>query len=162
MRKEATLEQWGALYEIGTKIKELHPWEEFGDLDLIGIGYGGEEPVFFNIIGSGGSCYGITVYEGYEALNGFMLLATHETMNVSAEYAIAQVRNLTCYWGSRNELTDKQRRIIKDLGYKYRGKNQWLYFVSFEPGYWQYNMDEDEVLRMCGYLQDLELALCCC
>ena len=43
MRKEATLEQWGALYEIGTKIKELHPWEEFGDLDLIGIGYGGEE-----------------------------------------------------------------------------------------------------------------------
>ncbi len=68
-------------------------------------------------------------------------------------------RNLTCYWGNRDELTDKQRKIIKNLGYSYRGKNQWLYFLSYEPGYYPYNMDEAEVLRMSGYLQDLELAL---
>ena len=30
------------------------------------------------------------------------------------------------YWRNGEELTDKQRRIIKDLGYTYRGKNQWL------------------------------------
>ena len=47
------------------------------------------------------------------------------------------------------------------LGYRYRGKNQWLYFLSFEPGYYPYNMDEEDVLRMSEYLQDLELALCC-
>lgn len=67
-------------------------------------------------------------------------------------------RNLTCYWGNREELTVNQRKIIKDLGYTYRGKNQWLYFLSYEPGYYPYNMDEDEVLRMSTYLQDLELA----
>ena len=52
-------------------------------------------------------------------------------------------------------MTEKQRKVIKELGYTYRGKNQWLYFLSFEPGYYPYYMDEEEVLRMSEYLQDL-------
>lgn len=160
MRKEATLEQWKELYEAATRIKGLKPWEKFWDMDLIGIQYGSEEEtVFFSILGRGGTCYGIAVYEGYEGLNRFLMLSMQQQMNLSPEYVMFNQKNLTCYWGNRDELTDKQRKIIKDLGYSYRGKNQWLYFLSFEPGYYPYNMDEKEVLRMTGYLQDLELAL---
>ncbi len=68
-------------------------------------------------------------------------------------------KNLTCYWGNREELTDKQRKNIKEMGYKYRGKNQWLYFLSFEPGYYPYNLDQDEVVRMTNYFLNLEVAL---
>lgn len=160
MRKEATLEQWGVLYEVATRIKELKPWEKFWDLDLIAIENGkAEDTVFFSILGRGGNCYGIAVYEGYEGLNRFLMLTMQEKMNLSSEYAMFNQRNLTCYWGNRDELTDKQRKTIKDLGYKYRGKNQWLYFLSFEPGYYPYNMDESEVVRMSGHLQNLEIAL---
>ncbi len=161
MRKEASIEQWKELYEAGTRIKELKPWEKFWDMDLIGIRYGTEEEIiFFSILGRGGDCYGITVYEGYEGLNSFLMLTMQESMNLATEYVMFNQRNLTCYWGDRDELSDQQRTIIKELGYKYRGKNQWLYFLSFEPGYYPYNMDEEEVLRMTVYLQDLELALC--
>lgn len=160
MRKEASIEQWKILYETGTRIKELKPWEKFWDMDLIGIRYGKkEETVFFNILGRGGDCYGIVVYEGYEGLNCFLMLAMQQSMNLNQDYAMSKQRNLTCYWGNRDELSEKQRKIIKELGYAYRGKNQWLYFLSFEPGYCPYNMDEEEVLRMSEYLQDLELAL---
>lgn len=160
MRKEASLEQWRTLYEAATRIKELKPWEQFWDMDLIGIRYGGkEDTVFFSILGRGGSCYGLAVYEGYEGLNSFLMLAMQERMNLDPVYAMFHQKNLTCYWGNREELTEKQRKTIKELGYKYRGKNQWLYFLSFEPGYFPYNLDEDEVLRMSEYLQDLELAL---
>lgn len=159
MRKEASLEQWKVLYEAATRIKELKPWEKFWDMDLIGIRNGEEDTVFFSILGRGGECYGIAVYEGYEGLNSFLMLTMQQSMNLAPEYAMFNQRNLTCYWGNRDELTDKQRKIIKDLGYTYRGKNQWLYFLSFEPGYYPYNMDEEEVLRMSEYLQDLELAL---
>ena len=48
---------------------------------------------------------------------------------------------------------------MKDLGYSYRGKNQWLYFLSFEPGYYPYNLDSKEVARMGEYFRDLELVL---
>lgn len=160
MRTEASIEQWRTLYEAATNIKELKPWEKFWDMDLIGIRDGAEEDtVFFSILGRGGECYGITVYEGYEGLNSFLMLAMQQSMNLSPQYAMSQQKNLTCYWGNREELSTKQRNIIKELGYKYRGKNQWLYFLSFEPGYYPYNMDADEVQRMGRYLQDLEFAL---
>ena len=129
-------------------------------MDLIGIKYGEEkDTIFFSILGREGDCYGIAVYEGYKGLNSLLMLIMQQQLNLSEEYAMFNQRNLTCYWGNRDELTDKQRKTIKDLGYSYRGKNQWLYFLSFEPGYYPYNMDSEEVVRMSGYLQDLELAL---
>ena len=36
-------------------------------------------------------------------------------MNLAPEYAMFNQRNLTCYWGIRDELSDRQRKIIKDL-----------------------------------------------
>ncbi len=160
MRKEASLEQWKELYEVATRLKERKPWEKFWDMDLIGIRNGAaEDTVFFSILGRGGECYGITAYRGYDGLNRYLMLVMQERMNLSVDFAMYHQRNLTCYWGNRDELTDKQRKMIKELGYTYRGKNQWLYFMSYEPGYWPYNLDEAEVLRMIGYLRDLETAL---
>lgn len=160
MRKEATIEQWKELYEVATRLKEMKPWEKFWDLDIIGIREGMEEDTtFYSILGHGGDCYGIAVYEGYEGLNDFMMLTMQEQLNLSVDYVMFSQKNLTCYWGNRDELTDKQRKNIKEMGYKYRGKNQWLYFLSFEPGYYPYNLDQDEVVRMTNYLLNLELAL---
>lgn len=160
MRKEAELAQWRELYEAATRIKECKPWDKFWDLDLIGIRNGAEEDtVFFSILGRAGDCYGIAVYEGYEGLNSFLMLTMQEKLNLSSEYAMFNQKNLTCYWGNREELSGKQRKTIKELGYQYRGKNQWLYFLSFEPGYYPYNMNQEEVLRMTEHLQDLEMAL---
>lgn len=162
MRVEATIEQWKALYEVTTRIKELKPWENFWDMDLIGIIKGDDDKsIFCSILGRGGDCYGIAVYEGFEGLNSFLMLTMQQSMNLSPEYAMFHQKNLTCYWGNRDELTDKQRKVIKELGYTYRGKNQWLYFLSFEQGYYPYNMDADEVLRMTEYMQNLERALKC-
>lgn len=162
MRKEATIGQWKELYASATRLKEMKPWETFWDLDIIAVQNGEEEDtVFYSILGHGGECYGISVYEGYEAFNTFMMLTMQDQLNLPTGYAMFSQKNLTCYWGSREELKEKQRNVIKELGYKYRGKNQWLYFLSFEPGYRPYNLDQDEVLRMTEHFQDLELALKC-
>jgi len=161
MRIEATIEQWKDLYEVTTRIKELKPWEKFWDMDLIGVIKDDEDSVFYSILGRGGDCYGIAVYEGFEGLNSFLMLTMQQSMNLSTEYAMFNQKNLTCYWGNRDELSDKQRKMIKELGYTYRGKNQWLYFLSFEPGYYPYNMDTDEVLRMTEHMRNLERALKC-
>lgn len=160
MREEASVAQWGQLYEAATKLKEKKPWERFWDMDIIGIQEGSEEDtVFISVLGRGGSCYGIAAYEGYEGFNDYLLLATADNLNLSSEYAMFSQNNLTCYWGDREELTAKQREIIKELGYKYRGKNQWLYFVSYGAGYFPCNLDQDEVARMTKYLNGLLEAL---
>ena len=160
MRKEAMIEQWKELYEVATRLKEMKPWEKFWDLDIIGIREGAEEDTtFYSILGHGGGCYGIVVYEGYQGLNDFMMITLQEKMNLPVDYVMFSQKNLTCYWGNRDELTEKQRNNIKEMGYKYRGKNQWLYFLSFESGYYPYNLDQDEVVRMTNYFLNLELAL---
>jgi hypothetical protein len=160
MREEASLKEWGSLYEAATKLKEKQPWEKFWDMDLIGIQEGEkEDTVFFSILGRGDSCYGIVAYEGYSGLNDFMMLATADTLNLSTEYTMFSQDNLTCYWGNREELTAKQRETIKQLGYKYRGKNQWLYFLSYAAGYFPYNLDRPQVLRMTEYFAKLLEAL---
>lgn len=160
MRKEADLSQWKELYETATRIKEMKPWEKFWDMDLIAVGAEApDDTTFYSILGRGNECYGVAVYEGYEALNSFLMLTMQESLNLSPEYAMFNQKNLTCYWGNREELTEKQRKIIKELGYRYRGKNQWLYFLSFEPGYYPYQLDQDEVIRMTEHFQNLERAL---
>lgn len=160
MRTEAMIEEWEKLYEVATRIRELEPWELLWDMDIIGIRVG-EEPentVFYSILGKAGDCFGIAVYEGYDAYNSFLMLTMQEQMNLSVEYAMFNQNSITCYWGNREELSGKQRETIKELGYKYRGKNNWLYFLSYEPGYYPYNLNQEEVVRMTDHLENLEIA----
>ncbi len=160
MRQEATIEEWRDLYRVGTKIKALKPWEKFGDTDLIGIQEKKEEnTVFFSILGRDGDCCGVAAYEGYKGLNDFLMLTKQESMGLSMEYAMFSQNNLACYWGNEEELSFEQQELIRELGYHYEGKNQWMYFMSYCAGYYPYNFDQAEVQRMTRYLTQLEAAL---
>ena len=113
MRKEASKEEWKKLYDVATRIKELKPWEDFWDLDLICLREGErEDAAFVSVLGRGGECYGIVVYEGYEELNTFMMMLNRERLNLTPEFAMGNQSNLTCYWGNREELTEAEREII--------------------------------------------------
>ena len=156
MRKEASMENWGKLYKVATEIKEMKPWEYFWDMDIIHLD---DEDAYISILGRGGTTYGISIYEGEVGFNKFKLLVSQDELNISTHMGMYLQDNLTCYWGDREELSKKQRDIIKDLGYKYRGRNQWLYFMSYKTDYMPYNFDSDEVKRMTKYLSSLKNAL---
>lgn len=154
VREEALLEEWDTLYKTAMELKELKPWERFWDMDLIEL-EGEDDPAFAVILGRNGTCYGISIYEGLMGLNDYMMLCQRKELNLSETYAGFSQNNLTCYWGDREELSEEQRQIIKSLGYKFRGRNQWLYFISHKTGYFPYNMDAAEVRRMTSYLSQL-------
>lgn len=156
MRIEAQTESWKTLYEIATEIGKQKPWDYFWDMDLI---YLKDEDAYVSILGRGGEVYGISVYEGELGLNDFKILSIQSNLNISPSFAMYLQNNLTCYWGNREELSGKQRNIIKELGYTYRGKNKWLYFMSFKKGYMPYNLDAEEVTKMTLYLSSLQCAV---
>ena len=157
-RTEASMDEWKLLYETAQKIKELKPWEQFWDMDLFALQE--EDHIAFAVIlGKGGECYGISIYEDLEGLNDFMMLFHQKSLNITDTYIAMNQNNLTCYWGNRNELSKEQYEIVKTLGYKFRGKNQWLYFISNKTGYFPYNLDQAEVQRMNTYLTLLHEAL---
>ena len=49
MRKEASKEEWKKLYDVATRIKELKPWEDFWDLDLICLREGEREDAALSV-----------------------------------------------------------------------------------------------------------------
>ena len=159
-KEEASLEEWRQLYEVATRIKELKPWELFWDMDLIQVKEEKDEhEAYASILGKGEGCYGVVMYEGLSGLNSFLMLAMQESLNLSSEFAMFSQNALTCYWGNRDELKESERKIIKELGYKYRGKDQWLYFRAYNDAFYADSFDKNEVLRMTYYFTLLERAI---
>jgi len=144
---EATMEEWKCLYEVGLRIKELRPWDHFWDSDIITIVFSDAEPTYYcSIMGRGGLCFGIGTYVGEDGLNGFLSILENTSMpNVQV---MRNQRGLFSYFGNRCELTKVEYDVIKSLGYKFRGKHQWLYFHSFKPPYAPYILDGQEVATL--------------
>lgn len=156
MRKEASLELWKELYETAINIGKLEPWNYFWDTDLVAIYLkGAKEPVFCSIMGRAGSCYGISVYEGWRGLGDFEMVATAQEYGMPSEYVMYEQSSLTCYWGDREETSAQQRRVIKALDLKFRGKGKWIYFNSYKPRYAPYIPDAREAQVLVDALKNL-------
>lgn len=155
-RKEASIEEWRELYDCTTTLREIEPWNDFWDVELVSLQFSeDEEPIFISILGRGGNCFGISCYLGLAGLNDFIMLVQQDELGLTPEYVMFSQNNLTCYWGNRDELSTQQYEIIKQLGYKYRGNSNWLYFHSFKAGYYPYNLDKEEVLQLTKYFVKL-------
>ncbi|MHC1681909.1 MAG: hypothetical protein AB6733_03005 [Clostridiaceae bacterium] len=158
MRKEATLEEWKELYDVAGKVKELKPWEQLWDMDLITILLKDrEEPCVCSVMGKGGECYAIGAYNGISAIHNFFVMA--DSYDIPAHQLIRYQNNIMCYFGNRDELTKKELNLIKELGLKFRGKNNWIYFRVFETGYAQYTPDKQQVLELTEILKNLYMAI---
>lgn len=135
MRQEATVKEWERLYQIAAQVKNQNPWGNFEEMDVICLRQGEkEDAAFVSILGQGDRC-GIVIYEGYEGLNDFMMMAMQEELSLSAEYVMGSQNSLACYWGNEED------------------------FVSYAAGYMPYRFNQDEVLRMTNYLEVLSEAL---
>ena len=136
MRKEASLELWRELYDLAVEIKKLEPWNYLWDMDLIEIQLPGyQEPVYCSVMGKGGQCYGIGLYEGSKGLADFNMIATADEFMLPTAYVMGEQSNLSCYFGDREEVPREQKAVIKELGLKFRGRGQWIYFESYKKRY---------------------------
>ncbi|HHV65373.1 MAG TPA: hypothetical protein GXX46_09930 [Peptococcaceae bacterium] len=157
-RNEATLEQWQELYEVTMRIRSLQPWEYLWDMDLVTLQIPEfEQPFFASVMGRNGECFAIAVMEGTDALLDFYRLADAE--DIPPGQLIRYQNNMTCYFGDREELSSPEREIIKKLGLKFRGRNQWIFFRSFAPGYAPITLDQEQVVKLTRVFQELFMAL---
>ena len=153
-----SITQWAELYEAAGVIKALMPWETLWDTDLITLVLPGrEEPVFCSIMGRNGECFGIGVYPGYESIRGYYRLIGAKKSE--PPYVLMSYQNcLTCYYGDREEVAPQDREIMDQLGLKFRGRNNWVYFRTMKTGYYPWFLDAEQVDLMTQALQNLAMA----
>lgn len=158
--KTSNLDEWKQLYEVTERIKALEPWKDLWDTDIIGVpGIGGREEAFISVLGRAGRCTGLCVYEDIGALNQLFMMSSQEKISADDKLLAYKQNALVCYWGSRDDLSREQYQRVKQLGYKYRGRNRWLYFLSFKEGFFPCDLNAEEVSRMLEYMRILEAAL---
>jgi hypothetical protein len=152
------MEQWAKLYDAAITIKQQAPWESLWDTDLITILLPErEEPVFISVLGKNGECYGIGVYPGYRELLGLYCLL--DTPNEELEKNPLRFQNcLMCYYGDRDSVAPQEREIIKALGLKFRGANNWIYFRSLKEGFFPWLLDAEQAELMIHALQNFSAA----
>ncbi len=160
MRKAAAIEQWQELYEAAIELFGLEPWRYVWDVDLIGIkGPSAKNLAFCSIMGRSGESYGINVYEGISGLNDFDMIARSEELGLTVSYVMGDQDCLTCYLGDLNEVPNDQRRIIKELGLRFRGKGKWIFFQSYKKRYSPVTPDAREVQVLIAAYRQLICAI---
>lgn len=155
---EPTARQWAELYAVAGELNRIGPWNFLWDSDLVTIMLPGrEEPVYCSVMGRNGECYAIGVYPGYEAIMGYHRLA--KSSEDSPPFIAGFEQNcLMCNYGDRKEISPEDRKILKTLGLKFRGRNEWIYFRAMEPGYYPWYIDSKQADLLIITLQNLAMA----
>ena len=155
---EPTLEQWKQLFDIAMSIKKLEPWEFLWDTDLITLRLPGrDEPVCCYTMGQNHECYGIGVCPGHESIITFLRMVNGGPDDLPFVSGFEQ-KSLMCFYGNREHVPPKDLDVIKSLGLRFRGKNQWIYFQSMEPGYYPWQINADQAALLIEALQNFEAA----
>lgn len=155
MDREPTETQWQNLYEAAIEFKKAEPWKVLYDMDLICI----ENPVdktwgYCSIMGHMGEHFAIGVYLGIEGLNGLnTVIEKGET--IPSHQLMHYQDCLMCSFEDRNELTDADRKQIKDLGLTFRGKKAWPMFRRMEPGFYPWSINAEECVYLTQAIQQV-------
>lgn len=153
-----SLDEWNRLYDLMAQVKELAPWEWMEEDDIFGVQIPDmKELGFVSVMGMLGEHFAVAVYQGVKGLGGFWNMHS-QAPNLAPEFVL-QVPQLQASFEDREMISKEDREVMKKLGRKYRGANDWPQFRSYRPGClpWHIEKNEAETL-ICALEQLLQVA----
>lgn len=143
-----SLDEWRALYEAAIALKAMAPWDWMTEVDIFGVQSPETDEVgFVSVMGMAGEHFAVAVYRGAKGLYGLWTLE-NAGLTMSTE-AFLEIPQLQASFEDRAQLHADDRAVIKELGLKFRGRNEWPQFRSYRPGHipWFIEADEARFLR---------------
>ncbi len=140
---DPTPAEWRQLYAAATEIMRTAPWQWMTEDRLFGVQNPETGEIgFVSVMGHLGEHLAVAVYRGPRALYDFMAL--HYSPDSAKPERIIEMEQLQAVFADRDELTDRDRRLIKELGLKFRGRQAWPYFRSHRHGHWPWYLEAAE------------------
>lgn len=126
-------EEWAALYRAAADFKQIAAWEWMYDSDLFGVRDPASGEIgYCCVMGNLGEHFALGVYLGTEGLNGYLMIAAGELAG-NAFSILHHQKCLMASYEDRDLIEKQDLAVIKALGLKYRGRNAWPQFRSYEP-----------------------------
>lgn len=155
--KKPTIKQWKRLYRLAVELKELAPWKWMEETENFGVENPETKEIgFVSVMGLLGEHLSIGVYLGAKGLYGFMDLYSIDRDNPFALFEIPQIQ---ISFENREVLEKEDREIMKKLGLKFRGRQNYPMFRTIKPGFmpWFISSEDAEIL-IYAIEQTLEIA----
>ncbi len=161
-RKTPNRDEWRQLYEAAIAFKKSRCWEWMYDDEIFGV----KDPesgeiAYCCIMGNAGEHFGIAAYLGSEGLDGLLRILSGDINPEDPDTMYIQ-KCLMCSFEDRADLDSKDLKIIKELGLKFRGRNEWPVFRHYEPGFFPWFLNAHQCRFLTHVLrQALDVALRC-
>lgn len=138
-----SLKEWKRLYELAAELKKLAPWEWMDESEIFGVQHPDtEETGFVSVMGMLGEHLALGVYLGAEGLYGFWDFQDDE--RETDPLALFDVPQLQASFEDRQQLERQDRELIKQLGLKFRGAQNYPLFRSIKPGFMPWLITSEE------------------
>jgi hypothetical protein len=157
---QPSISDWRGLYNTAVEFKKNACWEWMLDSDVFGIQNPANGEIgYCCIMGHLGEHFALAVYLGTEGLQVYLKMQRGEITEGNFDAFTIQ-KCLMASFEDRNFLSKEDRDIIKKLGLKFRGRNEWPMFRSYQPGYhpWYLTKDESKYLAL-ALQQTMEVSL---
>lgn len=154
--------QWKRLLTATKEIAELKPWEWMHEEEVFGVQLPDSDDIgFVSIMGEFGEHIAVSAYLGERSYARLCSLYGPQ-QEANAPEHLYEIRHLMLSFEDREFLKDQDRRIISDLGFKFRGRNAWPLFRSVCPGYFPWQLVDEEVEQLAVVLeQAIDVSLRC-
>lgn len=153
---EPTFDQWRALYDAAKGIKEFAPWQYLNNLDIVALQFPErEEPVFCSVWGKEGQEYAVSIYPGYDSFGRFERLVMQEHIGNIPPLIYYEQDCLMCNFTNRENVSPQDRETLRELGLRFRGRNEWIVFRTMEPGLFPWHLDAEQAALMTECLHKL-------
>lgn len=135
---------WIDFFRAAEVYRDLRPWEWMYDSDLFGV----QDPVtgkinYCCILGNLGEHFALNVYAGDDGLNSY-----YEMLEFGEDDPMMAGLRQKCFsvsFENREDLSNQDRKLIKDLGLKYRGAGQWVMAREYAPGWLPWYISEEAI-----------------
>ncbi|WP_404454490.1 plasmid pRiA4b ORF-3 family protein [Virgibacillus necropolis] len=147
-------------HELLVKAKEFYqqkPWEYMADDQIfLVVDSNSGESYYCSVIGAGGNTFGLAVYVGQEGL-----LTLHDLWSgVKSNFdLLLEQHSLLLTFEDREDLQKEDYQFVKDNNVTFRGRKAWPVFISYQPGYTPWFIDDNEVI---AFREVLEQAIEVC
>jgi len=153
--KPISLQTWQRLYDAATKIRKMQPWDWMEETDIFGIRVPTHETTaFVSVMGLLGEFLSVTVYPSQRELQKSIDICSLSDNRQRAELLL-ETRQIQLIFGGTRDIESKDRRILKELGLKFRGHDAWPYFRSIHPGHLPWFIEPSEATLLTVALEQL-------
>lgn len=143
-RRTPSLKEWEDLYKAAIEFWKIESWRWMYDTDLFGVQNPESREIgYCCILGNIGEFFSLNVYLGSRGLEGYLKIQSGQIEPGDIESINVQ-DCLSASFTDRDDLRDQDIKIIKKLGLKFHGKNNWPLFRRYEPGFYPWYIDKEE------------------